>query len=81
MPHNIEDPVREALLFLHRHLQDCSAHLGELECNDTDIRALIKAVSSFSEFASDLVTELSLLVPTQQSVSFGSSRLGFRTQD
>lgn len=55
--------VREALLALHRQLQENVAQLGSIDCEDSGARAMIDAINALNELAATLVVEASLLVP------------------
>lgn len=68
MSASTERDVREALLALHRQLQENAACLAELDCDDPDARALFVAVNNLNELAAQLVVETSLLTPVQTSL-------------
>lgn len=55
--------AREALLGLHRQLQENAGRLAEVQCDDPSARAVLQAVHDLNERVADLVAETALLAP------------------
>lgn len=55
--------AREALLGLHRQLQENAWRLGKVDCDDPDVRAVLQAVQDLNERVADMVAETALLAP------------------
>lgn len=55
--------AREALLGLHRQLQENAKRLGAVDCDDPDVRAVLQAVQDLNERVADMVAETALLAP------------------
>ena len=71
--------AREALLGLHRQLQENASQLSKVDCDDPDVRAVLQAVHDLNQRVADLVAETALLAPLElDSVTNGSSCDGTR---
>ena len=57
--------AREALLGLHRQLQENARRLGKVDCDDPDVQAVLQAVQDLNERVADMVAETALLAPLQ----------------
>ncbi|WP_267400298.1 hypothetical protein [Pseudomonas sp. GM_Psu_2] len=57
--------AREALLGLHRQLQENANQLADLQCDDPSARAVLQAVHDLNGRVADLVAETALLAPLQ----------------
>ncbi len=57
--------AREALLGLHRQLQENADRLAEVQCDDPSARAVLQAVHDLNGRVADLVAETALLAPLQ----------------
>ena len=57
--------AREALLGLHRQLQENARRLGKVDCEDPDVQAVLQAVQDLNERVADMVAETALLAPLQ----------------
>ncbi|WP_081320906.1 hypothetical protein [Pseudomonas oryzihabitans] len=55
--------AREALLGLHRQLQENARRLGKVDCDDPDVQAVLQAVQDLNERVADMVAETALLAP------------------
>ncbi|HCV77358.1 hypothetical protein [Pseudomonas oryzihabitans] len=55
--------AREALLGLHRQLQENARRLGKVDCDDPDVQAVLQAVQDLNERVADMVAETALLTP------------------
>ncbi|EHK72996.1 hypothetical protein PPL19_02095 [Pseudomonas psychrotolerans L19] len=55
--------AREALLGLHRQLQENARRLGKVDCDDPDVQAVLQAVQDLNERVADIVAETALLAP------------------
>jgi len=65
--------AREALLGLHRQLQENARRLGTVDCEDPDVRAVLQAVQDLNERVADMVAETALLAPLPLDAVAGSS--------
>ncbi|MDR6178806.1 MULTISPECIES: hypothetical protein [unclassified Pseudomonas] len=57
--------AREALLGLHRQLQENAKRLGTVDCDDPNVRAVLQAVQDLNERVADMVAETALLTPLE----------------
>jgi len=57
--------AREALLGLHRQLQENAHQLADVQCDDPSARAVPQAVHDLNGRVADLVAETALLAPLQ----------------
>jgi hypothetical protein len=65
--------AREALLGLHRQLQENANRLGTVDCDDPDVRAVLQAVQVLNERVADMVAETALLAPLEWGLVAASS--------
>lgn len=57
--------AREALIGLHRQLQENAKRLGTVDCDDPNVRAVLQAVQDLNERVADMVAETALLAPLE----------------
>ncbi|WP_144944620.1 hypothetical protein [Pseudomonas oryzihabitans] len=58
-----QSQAREALLGLHRQLQENARRLGKVDCDDPNVQAVLQAVQDLNERVADMVAETALLAP------------------
>ena len=56
-----QSQAREALLGLHRQLQENARRLGKVDCDDPNVQAVLQAVQELNERVADMVAETALL--------------------
>ena len=78
---DLHSHAREALLGLHRQLQENARRLGKVDCDDPDVQAVLQAIQDLNERVADMVAETALLAPlplglVAETVPTGSSDQG-----